>query len=102
MWLSLVVLLRKSFGRYVIKEWLTKNFQRRDYGEHNQNHYNGRSVSDKNGGKIYFFDFLSIRLVLSIFDKKFHLLITNQFCPESQKKPILYKIQFWTTFTNTV
>ncbi len=24
----------------------TKNIQHRDYGEHNWNHYNGRSVSD--------------------------------------------------------
>ncbi len=34
----------------------------------------------RNGGKIDFFDFLSIRPVLSIIVKKCHLSIKNQFC----------------------
>ncbi len=36
------------------------------------------------GEKIDFFEFLSIRLALSIIDKKLHLSINNQLCPELQ------------------
>ncbi len=58
----------------------------------------------KDGEKIDFFDFLSVRLALSIIDKKLHLSIKNRFCPELQKAnktwTFLYEIQFWTTLTN--
>ncbi len=39
----------------------------------------------RDGEKIDFFDFLSIRLALLIIDKKFHLSIKNRFCWELQK-----------------
>ncbi len=39
----------------------------------------------RDGEKIDFFDFLSIRLALSIIDKKLHLSIKNRFCAELQK-----------------
>ncbi len=38
----------------------------------------------RDGGKIDFFDFLSIRLILSIIDKTLHLSIKNQFCLEER------------------
>ncbi len=44
-----------------------------------------KHIKFKDGGKIDFFDFLSIRPVLSIIDKKYHLSIKNRFCPELQK-----------------
>ncbi len=49
------------------------------FGEHSMN------SRIRDGGKINFFDFLSIRPVLSIIDKKCHLLIKNRFCLELQK-----------------
>ncbi len=42
-------------------------------------------ISNRDGEKIDFFDFLSIRLALSIIDKKLHLSIKNRFCRELQK-----------------
>ncbi len=42
-------------------------------------------LNDRDGEKIDFFDFLSIRLALLIIDKKLHLSIKNRFCPELQK-----------------
>ncbi len=50
------------------------------------------SSASRDGGKIDFFNFLSIRPVLSIIDKKFCLSIKNRFCPRNRtakkrKKP---------------
>ncbi len=39
----------------------------------------------RDGEKIDFFDFLSIRLALSIIDKKLYLSTENRFCPELPK-----------------
>ncbi len=44
-----------------------------------------RDVASRDKEKINFFDFLSIRPVLSIIDKKCHLLIKNRFCLELKK-----------------
>ncbi len=44
-----------------------------------------RNKISRDGEIIDFFDFLSIRLALSIIDKKLHLSIKNRFCPELKK-----------------
>ncbi len=65
---------------------------------------NNAAIGVRDGEKINFFDFLSIRLALSIISKKLHLSIKNRFCLELQKSQktwtFLYEIQFWTTLTN--
>ncbi len=50
-------------------------------------------TSTRDGEKIDFFNFLSIRLALLIIDKKLHLSIKNRFCPELQKSQ--YNLDFF-------
>ncbi len=53
--------------------------------DHPGSYVSKESSQSRDGGKINFFDFLSIRPILSIINKKCHLSIKNRFCLELQK-----------------